>query len=64
MQDTLKCRFCGEDLVHTFVDLGETPLANSYLKDEAGIQREKKWFGVSRKAQQTRGFAWTQLQIF
>lgn len=25
------CRFCGEPLTQTFVDLGETPLANSYL---------------------------------
>ncbi len=43
MQDTLKCRFCGEDLVHTFVDLGETPLANSYLKDETEIAGEKSY---------------------
>lgn len=26
-----KCRFCGAALEHTFVDLGATPLANSYL---------------------------------
>ncbi|MEW5729778.1 MAG: class I SAM-dependent methyltransferase [Pseudomonadota bacterium] len=25
------CRFCGQPLTQTFVDLGETPLANSYL---------------------------------
>lgn len=29
-----KCRFCGSELKHTFVDLGATPLANSYLKRE------------------------------
>lgn len=29
-----ECRFCGTELKHTFVDLGATPLANSYLKAE------------------------------
>ncbi len=29
-----KCRFCGNSLNHTFVDLGVSPLANSYLKTE------------------------------
>ncbi|NJM54251.1 MAG: class I SAM-dependent methyltransferase [Blastocatellia bacterium] len=28
------CRFCDSELTHTFVDLGATPLANSYLKFE------------------------------
>ena len=28
-----KCRFCDSDLSKIFVDLGESPLANSYLKD-------------------------------
>lgn len=28
------CRFCGTELKHTFVDLGATPLANSYLTPE------------------------------
>src|SRR4030042_2111413 len=28
------CRFCGKDLKHVFVDLGISPLANSYLKAE------------------------------
>ncbi|MCB1521476.1 MAG: methyltransferase domain-containing protein [Hyphomicrobiaceae bacterium] len=27
------CRFCATPLTHTFVDLGKTPLANSYLAD-------------------------------
>lgn len=31
----LNCRFCGEELGATFADLGNTPLANSYL-DSAG----------------------------
>jgi len=29
----LACRFCGESLRTSFADLGETPLANSYLDD-------------------------------
>lgn len=29
-----KCRFCDTALKHTFVDLGATPLANSYIKPE------------------------------
>ena len=28
------CRFCGNKLTSTFVDLGVSPLANSYLKEE------------------------------
>src|SRR4030043_1438802 len=28
------CRFCGKDLKYVFVDLGISPLANSYLKAE------------------------------
>jgi SAM-dependent methyltransferase len=31
---TLKCRFCGETLKHTFVDLGMQPLCESYVKAE------------------------------
>ena len=36
------CRACGAPLTTTFVDLGETPLANSYLTAEdvaAGSER-------------------------
>ena len=33
-----RCRFCGEELRHTFVDLGKTPLSNSYLA-AADLQR-------------------------
>src|SRR5690348_11600577 len=31
---SLRCRFCGSELRHTFVDLGTTPLANSFVKIE------------------------------
>jgi SAM-dependent methyltransferase len=34
MTSTLACRFCGQALTRTFVDLGTTPLANSYLRPE------------------------------
>jgi len=34
------CRFCNNSLVHTFVDLGTSPLANSYLKAEKLDQME------------------------
>lgn len=30
-----KCRFCGNELRHTFVDLGMSPLANSYVSPAA-----------------------------
>jgi SAM-dependent methyltransferase len=36
------CRFCGTQLEHTFVDLGDQPLANAYLTSEqlaAGAER-------------------------
>ena len=32
--ETHNCRFCGAPLTHTFVDLGKTPLANSYLRPQ------------------------------
>jgi len=35
-----KCRFCATPLKHTFVDLGMSPLANSYLKAEQLRQME------------------------
>src|SRR5690242_10976941 len=42
VQDTLKlnCSSCGERLQHTFVDLGMSPLANSYLTAEQLNQTE------------------------
>ena len=32
--DNQHCRFCGQKLKHTFVDLGLSPLANEYLREE------------------------------
>lgn len=29
-----KCRFCGNPLIHSFCDLGTSPLSNAYLKEE------------------------------
>lgn len=37
------CRFCKSALEKTFVDLGATPLANSYLKSPADITAEKRY---------------------
>jgi len=39
----IKCRFCHQELTHTFVDLGETPLANSYLENQQAIATEKSY---------------------
>jgi len=36
----MKCRFCGNFLKHTFVDLGVSPLANSYIDREQLQQME------------------------
>ena len=33
MNESIACRFCDAPLVHTFADLGSTPLANSYLQE-------------------------------
>ncbi len=41
MTKSLKCRFCKNDLTHTLVDLGRTPLANSYLKNLEAAETEK-----------------------
>jgi SAM-dependent methyltransferase len=39
-----RCRFCGAPLTTTFVDLGETPLANSYLTEaDAAAGRDKRY---------------------
>jgi len=38
-----KCRFCGFVLKKIFIDLGKTPLANSYLKDFQIKKPEKKF---------------------
>lgn len=33
-QQAGKCRFCGAPLVHTFVDLGMSPLSNAFIRPE------------------------------
>ena len=33
------CRFCGAPLLHSFADLGTTPLANSYVEDPQASER-------------------------
>jgi len=40
VKKTLPCRFCGSPLEHTLVDLGVSPLANSYLTEERLNQME------------------------
>lgn len=37
-----KCRICGSEKLSKYLDLGRTPLANSYLKEEELIQPEFK----------------------
>lgn len=37
------CRYCGGELAIELVDLGETPLANSYLRDESEIEKEQSF---------------------
>lgn len=39
----MNCRFCDSKLKHNFVDLGKTPLANSYLKQEE-LEKEEKYY--------------------
>lgn len=43
MTTPLTCRFCRQELTRTFVDLGATPLANSYLREERDIAAEKSY---------------------
>lgn len=38
--DLIKCRFCGSPLYYSFVNLGTSPLANSYLKKQDLQQME------------------------
>lgn len=37
---TVHCRFCGSELNQNFVDLGMSPLSNSYLNAEQINQKE------------------------
>ncbi len=39
----MKCRHCGKNLRHTFVDLGVAPPSNAYLKGKA-IKAFEKWY--------------------
>lgn len=39
----LACRFCGRPLARTFVDLGVSPLANSYL-EPADLQKAERFY--------------------
>lgn len=39
----MKCRHCGEELLHTFIDLGSSPPSNSYLT-ELTLRKPEKWY--------------------
>lgn len=39
----MKCRHCGKELTHTFIDLGSSPPSNSYLT-EAAMNAPEKWY--------------------
>ncbi|MFT4629236.1 MAG: ubiquinone/menaquinone biosynthesis C-methylase UbiE [Cryomorphaceae bacterium] len=39
----MKCRHCGNELTHTFIDLGSSPPSNSYLTEE-GMRGPEKWY--------------------
>ena len=39
----MKCRHCGVELTHTFIDLGSSPLSNSYLT-KTTIRLPEKWY--------------------
>ena len=43
MTNPLSCRFCHQELTRTLVDLGSTPLANSYLREERDMAAEKSY---------------------
>lgn len=38
-----KCRFCGEELKHTFIDLGLSPVSNEYI-DKNGLERGQYFY--------------------
>ena len=38
----MNCRFCDYKLKNIFVDLGKTPLANSFLKQKSDFKFEKQ----------------------
>ena len=37
------CRFCGTDLIYTFVDLGSSPLSNAFLKSNQ-LQKKENFY--------------------
>lgn len=39
----MKCRHCGEELNHTFIDLGSSPPSNSYLSEQT-MKEPEKWY--------------------
>jgi SAM-dependent methyltransferase len=43
---TRPCRFCGAPLERVFVDLGSSPLANSYLEPE-DLERPEPWYPLT-----------------
>ena len=46
MSTTHRCRFCDTQLTHTFVDLGETPLANAYVTPQDVAAGRDKAFSL------------------
>ena len=38
----MNCRFCKNHLEYMFIDLGKTPLANSYLSKESDFEMERE----------------------
>lgn len=39
----MKCRHCGKELTHTFIDLGSSPPSNSYLTEQT-MKEPEKWY--------------------
>ena len=39
----MKCRFCDEELIHSMIDLGMSPLANAYLNAKS-LQQEELFY--------------------
>ena len=43
-KDNARCRFCDKELTNVFADLGESPLANSFLSKEQLERSEEKFY--------------------
>ena len=39
----MKCRHCGSELLHTFIDLGSAPPSNAYLTDQT-LEEPETWY--------------------